>query len=500
MSTRQRGTPILPFVIEAAKSPMDLTAHAGLTLVLETMLALGLDEVVEDRLVLKERRRGATAFECVSAQVLMLAAGGESVEDIRVLSRDEGLCRLLGRALPSPDALHRFLQRFHNEGEMKKRPEKGAWIVPETKALVQLHEVNAELVRRVGGRKEHQTATLDLDATIIESHKREALAHYKGGRGYQPTAVVWAEENLAVADEYRDGNVPAAMRTLKVAERAFDTLPEGIQELRFRADSACHDVKLLKWLVEKKVVFSVSARMSTELREACVRAADWELYEDRPHERVEVADVEFSSGDWPRSAAPLRHIALRFSPKQTSLFTEERSVKYLAVMTNRSLPKSELIEWHWQKAGTIEHVHDVTKNDLGGRLPPSALFGANAAFYRMNLITFNVLTALKKLALPERFVNARPKRLRYEVFALPADIREHARETTARLGAPQTTVEEIILARSRLSEFRASRSLSLLRLDFGAFPAPHPLAMSAFCCKTHDAPCQRPLWGGRRGR
>lgn len=48
-------------------------------------------------------------------------------------------------------------------------------------------------------------------ATIIESHKRSALPHYQGGRGYQPMLAVWAEANLVVADEFRDGNVPARL-------------------------------------------------------------------------------------------------------------------------------------------------------------------------------------------------------------------------------------------------------------------------------------------------
>ena len=33
----------------------------------------------------------------------------------------------------------------------------------------------------------------------------------KGGVGYQPVAVYWAEQDLVIADEYRDGNVPAGM-------------------------------------------------------------------------------------------------------------------------------------------------------------------------------------------------------------------------------------------------------------------------------------------------
>jgi hypothetical protein len=52
--------------------------------------------------------------------------------------------------------------------------------------------------------------------------------------------------------------------------------------------------------------------------------------------------------------------------------------------------------------------------------------------------------------LPERFRQARPKRLRYEVFTVPGEIHRHARQLTARLGAPPLTVEELIEARGRL--------------------------------------------------
>jgi len=37
----------------------------------------------------------------------------------------------------------------------------------------------------------------------------------------------------------------------------------------------------------------------------------------------------------------------------------------------------------------------------------------------VNLLTYNVLTVLKRQALPARLVDARPKRLRFEVFAVP---------------------------------------------------------------------------------
>ena len=66
-------------------------------------------------------------------------------------------------------------------------------------------------MREVGRRCAYQKiAAIDQHAMLIESRKQEALRSYEGERGYQPMLAVWAEMNLVVADEFRDGNVPAA--------------------------------------------------------------------------------------------------------------------------------------------------------------------------------------------------------------------------------------------------------------------------------------------------
>lgn len=455
MAENGRRQGFLPFVFAAAPRAMDLTAQAGLTLVAETMLALGLDDVVQDHLRVRRRRRGLSEFDKVAAVVLLQTAGGDRVEDVRVLRGDEGLRRLLGAEIPSPDGLHRFLRLFHDAEQVGRRPPGGAWIPPESAGLQMLDEVQREVVRRSTLLGRPRLATLDLDATILESHKREALAHYKGGRGYQPTIVVWSEQDLVVADEYRDGNVPAGMGTLGVAQRALAALPACVKERRFRGDSACYDESLLKHLIREGMAFTISADMSRELRAVCCgRDVKWEPFEERASEVVDLADVEFIPGNWWKGAQPLRYVALRFSARQGRLFGDGSETKYLAVVSNRrEMKKRALVRWHWQKAGTVEHTHNVTKNDLGGRLPPSGLFGANAAWYRLTMLTYNILTVLKREGLPERLLDARPKRLRYEMFTVPAEIREHGRQTTARLGAPPLTVKELIAARRRLLAF-----------------------------------------------
>ena len=110
---------------------------------------------------------------------------------------------------------------------------------------------------------------MDQDATIIESRKQEALRGYEGERCYQPMLAVWAEMNLVLADEFRDGNVPAAYRGLPVAKAAFASLPSTVDEYYFRGDSACHEHELIDWLRDEKrlagpqgfIGFGVSARI-----------------------------------------------------------------------------------------------------------------------------------------------------------------------------------------------------------------------------------------------
>jgi hypothetical protein len=89
-------------------------------------------------------------------------------------------------------------------------------------------------------------------------------------------------------------------------------------------------------------------------------------------------------------------------------------------------------------------VHDVTKNELGAAIPPCGRFGANAAWYRLSLLTYNVLSAMKSLVLPPHLSAARPKRLRFTVFTL-------AGRLLVRVGAEAERLAGLIAARIRLA-------------------------------------------------
>ncbi len=76
----------------------------------------------------------------------------------------------------------------------------------------------------------------------------------------------------------------------------------------------------------------------------------------------------------------IRYLAPRVHRKQGELFADRRLYKYYAVVTNRwDIGTKRLLEWHREKAGTMEAAHDVLKNYLAAWVMPCGLFGANGA-------------------------------------------------------------------------------------------------------------------------
>jgi hypothetical protein len=120
--------------------------------------------------------------------------------------------------------------------------------------------------------------------------------------------AIWAEADLVLADEFRDGNVPAHQEPLTCAKLAFAALPENIQERYFRGDSACHENSLLGWLKHPdraqepggRIGFAVSAKRSAELAAALAPIPDqeWQTYDQEADGTLrQWAEVDFVPGE-----------------------------------------------------------------------------------------------------------------------------------------------------------------------------------------------------------
>jgi hypothetical protein len=337
-----------------------------------------------------------------------------------------------------------FLELFHDEQAVAKRPLQGSFIPQESSRLAGLSEVVRQNVRAyVAAVKPGRQVTLDVDAHLVESSKREALATYEGYRGYQPLLVTWAETELILADQFRDGNVPAGVGIGELVDAAYEALPvlpspEG-WGVRVRSDSAAYDQQVLAHWDDRGWKFAVSADMSPQLRRAIgeLELDEWQEWQTESagvvREWAEVAYVPSRQIE-KKGLQPYRYLAIRLRSPQGVLFSDGTDVKLFAVVTNDwEMGGRELLEWHRGKAGTVEHSHRVVKDELGAGVYPSGKFGANAAWLRLQVLTANLLVLLKATALDEQYRHARPKRLRFAIFNHVGKVVSHARQVLMRV-------------------------------------------------------------------
>jgi hypothetical protein len=431
-----------PRPLEEPASP-----HAGVLVISRALRSLKVPELTAANLQLKRRQRGYEEAQFIETVLLLQAVGGDCPEDLALLNQDAMLGRALGYELPRVTAVRNFLERFHDEELALQRPareQQKSFIMPASTGLQCLQDVQAGVVGRIAQKYQAQgrpqsIATVDQDATIIESHKRTALPHYEGGRGYQPMVAIWAEADLVLADEWRDGNVAANQEPLRCAQLAFAALPGSVRQRYFRGDSACHEQELLQWLraperAEEpggRIGFCVSARMSQDLQKAVLRVPEkqWqELGQEPDGTQRQWAEVDFVPGERgeKKQSQPLRYVGLRLLKPQGALFADGSDRHHHAVVTNLQWAGDRLLDWHREKAGTVEHVHDEIKNGLAGGHVPSQLFGANAAWFKLTLMLYNLGSAIKGLCLEGEERLARWKKLRLLIIHLSGRLNRNA--------------------------------------------------------------------------
>ena len=111
----------------------------------------------------------------------------------------------------------------------------------------------------------------------------------------------------------------------------------------------------------------------------------------------------------------------------------EKHYKLHGVVTNRALPGDQLIWWARERCGKGEEMHSIMKSDLAGGQFPSAQFGANAAWWQIMILAFNLNSLLKRMALPESWGSKRLKALRFGLINQAGRVVNHARQLCIRL-------------------------------------------------------------------
>lgn len=497
---------VLPFKYEEEKKSSGMTALAGLPLYLDLLRAMGLAKAADRLIGLRAGRQGWTDGQNLTTLLMLNLAGGECVEDLKTLQADDGFCRIMEacqthglprqqrrklqrrwrkkriRTLPSSSSIFRYLNGFHDSAWDEKQVYGSAWIPHDLGPLAGFSRLNAEMLAFVKRNKKSKRATLDMDATIVETHKQEALRCYKKHKAYQPLNVWWAEQEMFVHTEFRAGNVPAGFEQKRVLEEALAILPNDVNRVRLRSDTAGYQHELLRYceLAENerfgRIEFAIGCDVSKEFKQAVaeVPESQWRPLhriidgrrEETGREWAEVVFVSAEAGNSKKTPV-YRYLATR-SPLEEqaalpgvevvenypfpSLQLSRGKFKIHGLVSNMDWAGGDLIRWLYERCGKSEQAHTGLKSDLAGGKLPSGKFGANAAWWWIAVLAFNLNAALKRLALGEEWLPKRMKAVRFGLINLAGRVIRRSRQWIIRLGKGVPGFSTLLEARRRIGE------------------------------------------------
>jgi len=409
---------VFPFKIRTTKER--LTAHGGLALMAEFNHGIGLRELTDQYLPGPGSNRGFDPSEIVDAVVLMLQGGGRSLEDLRELKDEEGLMELIGRdEIPEPDTVGDWLRRM---GDLKTGQ----------LGLEGLDRVRDKINERVLKRDGVKEYTLDADATEIVGEKADALFTYNGNKGYMPMLGFLYETAVCFYDEFREGNIAPAFGQKEFYLQCKQRMPWGKRIRYYRADSASYQAELFNQLEEDGVKYGITADQDKAVKLAIglIPSGGW---------KEPVRGCGYELGEtvhcMNETKEAFRLVVKREIRRQGELFEKEGQYFYHVVATNwleEEKNTEEVLKWHNQR-GQAENFNKELKIGLGMERMPCGQTYANAVFFRIGVIAYNLFIGFKRLSCPESWMKHTIATFRWKMVQVAGRIVRHAGETVLKL-------------------------------------------------------------------
>lgn len=400
---------VLPFKVE--KTEDTITPHSGLSLIGEFTIGGGILKEIDKYLPKPGSGAGYKPSEYFFPMLLMLHGGGRNLEDLRVIRNDEGLREILKiEKVPSSDATGDWLRRMGEKGGLKG-----------------LIEVNKILIKRSIKEDRIKGYTLDIDATGIEAAKESAKMTYKGFKGYMPMVGHLAENGLVIGDEFREGNVAPATRNLEFIKHCIKQMPKGEEIKYVRADSAAYQADIINFCEKEGIQFAIGGDLDKAVLAAIekIPKKDWKKYKSGY-----IAETVHSMN---KTENAFRLIVIR-RPYQRNLFTkEEPRIKYVVISTNRTESAEYVIGWYNQRGEHSENRIKDLKIGFGMERMPCGQFEANAVFFRIGVLAYNLFRLFVLKSLNKSWQRHQVQTIRWRLYQVAGKIVYHSNQIFLKL-------------------------------------------------------------------
>lgn len=400
---------VLPFKLELTHEM--LTPHAGLAVAHEFHLGLGLNRLLDERLPRPGSNRGYRASDVILPLVLMLQGGGRDLEDIAVIARDRALREAAELSkVPAATTLGDWLRRT---GESKA-------------AMRGLARVNDRLTACRHEREGRTDYTLDVDTTIIKADKADATRAYEGTVGYQPMVGFLDETRWLLHDEFRTGSAAPQAGGVAFLSACRRRMPKGRRLAEVRSDSAFYNHDVTDYCHKEGMSYTIGADWDSAVGAAydAIPAEAWTPMAAETGEPFrEVAETVHALNQGNHS---FRLVFVRDIDSQGHLFPGTRRGR--GIITNAPIekrPTAEVVA-HYNRRGTMENHIKELKHGFGMDHLPCGQEAANAAWFRIGAMAYNLFLIEQAFGLPPEMRSSTVATVRWRLYQVAARLVRHA--------------------------------------------------------------------------
>jgi hypothetical protein len=260
------------------------------------------------------------------------------------------------------------------------------------------------------------------------------------------------ENGLIVGSQFRQGNQSpqgGLWEFIQLCERNY-----GQRIKTVRSDSAGFNKDVIENCILENKYFSVTAKQTTGILEAIksIPEETWQRGKERDRLRAEweVAETTYTFS----SKKKMFRLAAKRVPldNQGDLFAE---YGYWIVATNllmEDYDSNAVILFH-QKRGSMEKAIGELKNQFGLDHLPCGQYGANALYFTIGVLAYNIMQIIKWISFPPEERRKSVRTLRYQLIHLAGKLIYHARYAILKVAAP---IRNIILLRNAFLRLRYS--------------------------------------------
>src|SRR5712692_7473441 len=386
---------------------VSLSSHAGMVLLHEFAEKLGVNELLDEELKVKRRKRGYRESESIMGLVNNLIVGGDCLLDLEVLRGDTGTQELLEVTdLLAPTTAGEFLRKF-DIGDIHD-----------------LRRVNKRVQERVRPQQLLATCTLDLDSSVYEqasTRKQGSTKGYNGEIGYHPLLAFWEEAGELVFSHLRRGNTHTVSKAVWFLTETLKCVPRDLPK-KLRTDSGFYSWKVVRFCLQHEMIFGITADQTAPLLRAIEALAETDWQDLQKYSECQVAELRYRPVRWGQTFRYVVKRELRQN-KHGALYFH-----YHVLVTNdETSPAATVLQWHLQHANMENRIKEH-KTGFGLEKLPTRLFHANWAYLLIGQLAFNLVAWFKRLVLPPEYHQATAKTIRHHLLNVAGKLVHTARQ------------------------------------------------------------------------